>query len=160
MQFYLIDRITKLEPGKEVVAIKALAMAEEYLADHFPSFPVMPGVLMIEAMTQATAWLIRSSEDFAHSMVVLNEAKNVKYGKFVEPGQTLEVSAKVVKHSDRLTSVKAVGKLGDEVSVRAQLTLERYNLADTNPNMRKTDLLLVEDQKKIFSLIWRPEWQQ
>ena len=63
MRFSLIDRIVELEPGERVTATKSLTMAEEYLADHFPHFPVMPGVLMLEAMTQAGAWLVRVSED-------------------------------------------------------------------------------------------------
>ena len=53
MRFLLIDRILDLEPGRNLVAVKNLSMAEEYLADHFPGFPVMPGVLMLEALTQA-----------------------------------------------------------------------------------------------------------
>src|SRR5690349_1993879 len=62
MRFTLIDRIVELEPGARIKAIKALSMAEEYLGDHFPKFPVLPGVLMLEALTQAGAWLVRSSE--------------------------------------------------------------------------------------------------
>ena len=56
-------------PVKSLVAVKNLSLAEEYLADHFPGFPVMPGVLMLEALTQAGAWLVRDMEDFAHSVV-------------------------------------------------------------------------------------------
>jgi 3-hydroxyacyl-[acyl-carrier-protein] dehydratase len=93
MRFVLLDRIVALEPGVRITAVKNLSLAEEYLADHFPGFPVMPGVLMLQAMTEAGAWLVRESEDFAHSVVVLGQANNVKYGQFVEPGQTLTVSA-------------------------------------------------------------------
>ena len=65
MRFLLIDRITELEPQKSITAVKNLSLAEEYLADHFPGFPVMPGVLMLETLVQAGGWLIRHSEDFA-----------------------------------------------------------------------------------------------
>ena len=78
MRFTLLDRVVAIEPGKSITAIKTLTLSEEYLADHFPRFPVMPGVLMLEAMTQAAAWTIRLGEDFAHSIVVLRSAKNVK----------------------------------------------------------------------------------
>jgi len=78
MRFSLIDRIVELQPGAKIEAVKNLSLAEEYLADHFPQFPVMPGVLMVEAMTQAAPWLVRRTEDFAHSMIVLSEAKNVQ----------------------------------------------------------------------------------
>ena len=62
MRFVLIDRILDVQPGQSLVAVKNLSLAEEYLADHFPGFPVMPGVLMLEALTQAGAWLIRETE--------------------------------------------------------------------------------------------------
>ena len=64
MRFVLIDRIQEIVPGQSLTAVKNLSLAEEYLADHFPGFPVMPGVLMLEAMTQSAAWLVRSTEDF------------------------------------------------------------------------------------------------
>ncbi|HWC90817.1 MAG TPA: beta-hydroxyacyl-ACP dehydratase, partial [Pirellulales bacterium] len=76
-----------LQPGVRITTIKSLSLAEEYLADHFPRFPVMPGVLMLESLTQTGAWLVRASEDFAHSMVLLKEARNVKFANFVVPGQ-------------------------------------------------------------------------
>ena len=92
MRFVLIDRITELVPGERIRAVKALSLAEEYLADHFPRFPVMPGVLMIEALVQASAWLVRETESYAHSLLLLAEAKNVTYKSFVSPGQVLEVT--------------------------------------------------------------------
>ena len=64
MRFDLLDRIIELQPGVRITAVKCLTMAEEYLADHFPNFPVMPGVLMLEAMTQAGAWLVRVERGF------------------------------------------------------------------------------------------------
>ncbi len=105
MRFVLIDRILDVQPGRSrlagsntfsspgpsLVAVKNLSLAEEYLSDHFPGFPVMPGVLMLEALTQAGAWLIREMEDFAHSIIILKQAKTIKYGSFVEPGRQLEL---------------------------------------------------------------------
>ena len=89
MRFTLLDRIVEVDPGKSITAVKAVSLSEEYLADHFPRFPVLPGVFMLEAMTQAAAWTIRLGEDFANSIVVLRAARNVKYGDFVEPGRVL-----------------------------------------------------------------------
>src|SRR5438270_2429040 len=109
MRFVLIDRILDLQPGRNLVAVKNLSLAEEYLADHFPGFPVMPGVLMLEALTQAGAWLIRETEDFAHSVIVLKSAKTIKYGSFVEPGRRLELRVDLVSHSEAETSFKGVG---------------------------------------------------
>lgn len=155
MRFSLIDRIDSLEPGKQIAAVKSLSMAEEYLADHFPGFPVMPGVLMLEAMTQASAWLIRETEDFAHSMVVLQEARNVKYGQFVQPGQTLQVSAQIVDHGEKETKLKAQGQMDGQVTLRGQLILRRYNLADEVPEKATIDALLVKELRSQLALLCR-----
>jgi len=157
MRFSLIDRIDELEPGATITAVKALSMAEEYLADHFPGFPVMPGVLMLEAMTQATAWLIRATDDFAHSMVVLKEARNVKYGQFVEPGQTLSVTAEIISHTEGETTVKARGVVDGRTAVRARLVLARYNLVDRHPDRAVTDALVKQNMRALFALLWQPE---
>ncbi|HUT09266.1 MAG TPA: 3-hydroxyacyl-ACP dehydratase FabZ family protein [Thermoguttaceae bacterium] len=156
MRFTLIDRIVELQPGAKITAVKNLTMAEEYLGDHFPRFPVMPGVLMLEAMTQASAWLIRVSEDFAHSMVVLREAANVKYGQFVEPGQTLTVTAEITKQSDTETKLKAKGTVDDRVAVSARLVMARYNLADTNPDHDTSDQATRKELRELFSLLYHP----
>ncbi len=155
MRFSLIDYIERLTPGVEISAVKNLSMAEEYLADHFPGFPVMPGVLMLEAMTQAGAWLVRASEDFAHSIVVLKEAKNVKYGQFVEPGQTLRVVAEIVGQTDRETQLKTRGTVGGNNTVSARLVLERYNLSDVRPQDSTTDEMVKRELRSFFRLLCR-----
>ena len=156
MRFTLIDRIVELQPGVQITAVKNLTMAEEYLADHFPHFPVMPGVLMLEAMTQAGAWLVRASEDFAHSMVVLKEALNVKYGHFVEPGRTLTVSAEIFRQDERETRLKAQGAVNGQVTVSARLVLARYNLADANPGQAGIDRATCKELRELFALLYRP----
>ena len=156
MRFSLIDRIDELEPGARIAAVKSLSMAEEYLADHFPGFPVLPGVLMLEAMTQAGAWLVRASEDFQHSMVVLKEARNVKYGQFVEPGQTLCVNAEIVGQTERETTLKVRGTVDGRTTVGARLVLERFNLADTRPEQASIDETVRKQMRMMFALLWRP----
>lgn len=154
MRFSLIDRIELLEPGKRIAAVKNLTLAEEYLADHFPNFPVMPGVLMLEAMTQAGAWLVRATEDFSHSIVVLKEARGVKYGQFVEPGQTLRVTVEVVRHDDRDTEIKAKGEVDAKTTVSGRLILTRYNLADTRPELAATDETVKQELRDLFDLLY------
>lgn len=130
MRFPLIDRIVALEPNSQIKAVKSPTLSEEYLHDHFPLFPVMPGVLMLESMFQAAAWLLRVSDDFQFSVILLKEARNVKYSGFVRPGERLEVSAEIVKREDRLTTVKATGCVGKQGVAVARLLLECRNLAD------------------------------
>jgi 3-hydroxyacyl-[acyl-carrier-protein] dehydratase len=153
MRFSLIDRIIELEPRSRITAVKALTMAEEYLADHFPHFPVMPGVLMLEALTQASAWLVRVSEDFAHSMVVLKQVGNVKYAQFIEPGQTLTVTAEMLKLGGGEAKLKAYGTVSGRIIVGAWLTLACYNLADTHPQHATTDTATRRDLREQLALL-------
>jgi 3-hydroxyacyl-[acyl-carrier-protein] dehydratase len=156
MRFSLIDRIVELEPCVRITAVKTLTMTEEYLADHFPHFPVMPGVLMLEALTQAGAWLVRMSEDFAHSIVVLKQANNVKYAQFVEPGQTLTVTAEVLKFDEGEVKLKAYGTVSGRIIVSARLTLACYNLADADPQHEPTDRATRHDLQNQFALLHQP----
>jgi 3-hydroxyacyl-[acyl-carrier-protein] dehydratase len=153
----LIDRIVELKAGEEITAVKSLSLAEEYLADHFPLFPVLPGVFMLEAMTQASAWLIRYTEDFAHSVVLLKEARNVKYADFVEPGSTLVLHAKLSKQDDHTTTLKTEGVVGDRQHVSARLILERYNMADSNPQDAVLDKRSTETMRDLFSRLYVPK---
>ncbi|HEV3162993.1 MAG TPA: 3-hydroxyacyl-ACP dehydratase FabZ family protein [Isosphaeraceae bacterium] len=154
MRFVLIDRILELEPRKSLVAVKNLSMAEEYLADHFPGFPVMPGVLMLEALTQAGAWLVRETEDFAHSVVILKRAKMIKYGSFVEPGRQLQLRVEMIEHGDRETVLRGEGTIDGQTMVKVnKLTLTRYNLRERDPALHTTDAALVSWQRDLYTTL-------
>jgi 3-hydroxyacyl-[acyl-carrier-protein] dehydratase len=153
MRFVLVDRITSLEAGQSLVAVKNLSLAEEYLADHFPGFPVMPGVLMLEALTQAGAWLVRDMEDFAHSIVILKKAKMIKYGSFVEPGRQLQLKVTLVSHDDREASFKGEGTIDGQSMVKGQFTLTRYNLRDKDPGLHTTDASIVAGLRELYATL-------
>jgi 3-hydroxyacyl-[acyl-carrier-protein] dehydratase len=153
MRFVLVDRITELQPGQSLTATKNLSLAEEYLADHFPGFPVMPGVLMLEALTQAGAWLVRDMEDFAKSVVVLKKAKMIKYGSFVEPGRQLQLKVTLVSHDDREASFKGEGSIDGQVMVKGQFTLMRYNLRDKDPDLHTTDASIVAGLRDLYATL-------
>ena len=126
MRFTLVDRVLELEPGKRICAVKSVTLVEEYLDDHFPRFPVLPGVLMLEALTQTCAWLVRVTDEFAYSIVTLKEARNVKYARFVRPGESLVITADLKKRKDHTVTLDVQGKVNDELAVSAKLTLEHY----------------------------------
>ncbi|WP_254508697.1 3-hydroxyacyl-ACP dehydratase FabZ family protein [Anatilimnocola floriformis] len=133
MRFCLLDRITDLQRGSKITASKLLRPEEDYLADHFPRFPVMPGVLMLECMYQAGAWLVRSSEDFKHAAVLLKEARNVKYSDFVTPGKELVVTAELLKEDVTTATLKTSGTVDGNPAVSARLVLEKFNVGDRFP---------------------------
>src|SRR3954465_1089708 len=150
MRFVLIDRITELVRGQSLVAVKNLSLAEEYLADHFPGFPVMPGVLMLEALTQAGAWLVRAMEDFAHSVVILKQARTIKYGSFVEPGRQLYLHVDLTAHDERVSSFMGVGSIDGQEMVKGRFTLTRYNLRERDPALHATDASIVAGLRDMF----------
>lgn len=157
MKFILIDRIVSLEPPQRIVTQKSLTLAEEYLADHFPTFPVMPGVLMLEAMVQSASWLVRAAQDFGNSMVVLEEAKNINYKSFVSPGKTLEVTAEAIEIGENVSEFKTFGRSGEEEIVKARLKLRHYNLSRQNPTLADLDERLIRDARRTFDLIGGPQ---
>ena len=130
MKYSQLDRITSLEPGKRIVAERTLDADEEFLADHFPNFPVMPGVMMLEALLQASVWMIRAGEDFQSPLVLLREVRSVKFGDFLAPGETLQITAEVFKVDGRMTTVKANAQKEGRTTVSARLILERRGSGD------------------------------
>jgi 3-hydroxyacyl-[acyl-carrier-protein] dehydratase len=156
MRFHLIDRIDRWEAGKSLAASKFLALGEEYLRDHFPQFPVMPGVLMLQSCVEAASWLWRATTDFAHPVIVLRELKSVKYGTFMQPGRRMDVTAELTKLSpdgDRATfKAKGVNDAG-EATATALFELHGYGLSARGPAGAVADTKLVEHLKARWALL-------
>ncbi len=130
-----------------------MALAEEYLADHFPAFPVLPGVFMLEALSQAGAWLIRMTEDYAHSVVELAEARGVKYADFVRPGSQLQVSVQWIKVDGSNVHFKGRGEVDGNTSVSGRFVMRRRNLADHEPSQQRIDRQIVEKLRLMQSIL-------
>jgi 3-hydroxyacyl-[acyl-carrier-protein] dehydratase len=155
MRFTLVDQIDELEPGKRIRVVKNLTLGEEYLADHFPRFPVMPGVLMLQTLVEAGAWLLRVTDDFAYSMIVLREAKSVKYGHFVDPGRQMTVTAELTERNGRLANFKGKGEVEGGTPVSARLTLESYNLGDQDPALTPRDQKIIGHFREQYGFLAR-----
>lgn len=149
MKFNLIDRIESLS-AERIVAFKYVSLAEEYLADHFPTFPVLPGVMMLEAMTQAAGWLLHNRRGFVCSMAVLKEARNVRYGRFVAPGNWLKVEVDLAKESPAGAVFKASGLVNDQQALSARIEIAYFNLGD-----RQTDLSAIDERLRAHN---RQRW--
>ena len=148
MRFHLIDRIVEVRPGQSLRAFKNLTLGEEYLADHFPSFPVMPGVLMLQTLVEAGAWLLRLSEDYRHSVIVLREVKNIKYGTFMEPGRRMNLSVELMERSEGLATFKGKGEMDGQSTVTARLVLASYRLQDRDPALTDVDEEIVRKMRQ------------
>jgi 3-hydroxyacyl-[acyl-carrier-protein] dehydratase len=153
MRFCLVDRILEVQPGKVIRAVKNLTLGEEYLADHFPTFPVMPGVLMLQTLIEAGAWLLRVTESFQHSVIVLREARHVKYGSFMEPSRRMLISAEFVEQEEDRATFKGKGEVNGATTVSAVFTLGRYNLHDRNAALRKADDRLIEHLRHLYTVL-------
>jgi len=155
MRFCLLDEITELELGCSITGTKRLRPDEDYLRDHFPKFPVMPGVLMLEAMFQVSGWLVRATDEFELPFVVLQEARSVKYATFLVPDQVLVVSAEILKHDSTTTKLKVQGTVDEVVAVSGRLVLERFKLSDRYPNDRSVDPYARRRLKDEFARLWK-----
>jgi 3-hydroxyacyl-[acyl-carrier-protein] dehydratase len=150
MKFKQLDQITELVPGEFIVANRTLRADEDYLRDHFPLFPVMPGVLMLEALFQAACWLIRVTDDYECSLLTLQEAKNVKFADFVEPGQTLEIKVEILKNEADRVSLKGVGMKGDVTAVSARLVVAKSSLSASRPELMDLDRFVAKNPQTLI----------
>ena len=153
MRFALIDRVIELEPGSRIVALKAVSLAEEYLADHFATFPVLPGVFMLEAMLESAAWLVRQSEDFAHSQVLLKVARNVTYRSFVKPGHVLRIEVHCRRLAQDESDFAGTGQCEDREVVKARFTLRHFNLSERDPALAGSDARIVAAARQRWELL-------
>ena len=117
MRFELIDRVVEQDVDR-LVAVKCVTSAEEYLADHFPSFPVLPGVMMLETLVQAARILLDQPRP-----VILDQVRNVRYGNMVRPGQSLIVEVICRQKTDEGWEMNGVGKVDGQVAVQGRFRM-------------------------------------
>jgi len=153
MRFNLVDRILDVQPGKMIRTVKHLTLGEEYLADHFPTFPVMPGVLMLQTLVETCSWLWRITDEFRYSVILLREAKNVKYGQFMVPGRKMIVTAEWLGQEDDRATFKGKGETDGQQTVSARITLARYNLQERNPAWQSLDERIVNQLRAAYTVL-------
>jgi len=120
--FLLIDRIDELEPGVSAKGIKNVTYNEYFFKGHFPQEPVMPGVLIIEALAQTGAVSILSVEENKGKIVFFGGMDKVRFKKKVVPGDTLTLSVEIIKQKGPVGIGKAVAKVGKDIAAKAELT--------------------------------------
>jgi len=153
MKFILIDKIVSLEAGKTLTAVKCVSLAEEYLGDHFPAFPVLPGVLLLQGLVESASWLVRKTESFAHSMILLQEARNIKYKSFLAPGSRIEYTVQAKMIEENVSSFAGCGVADGEKIVEGRFGLRHFNLADRSPALAATDAQVIQAMKNRYSLL-------
>lgn len=120
--FLLVDRITDFEPGVWAKGIKCVSANEMQFMGHFPEYPVMPGVLMIEALAQTGAVAILSMEENKGKIAFFGGIKNARFRRQVIPGDVLEMEVKIIKQKGPIGIGEGIVKVDGKVAVTAELT--------------------------------------
>ncbi|MDJ0740895.1 MAG: 3-hydroxyacyl-ACP dehydratase FabZ [Gammaproteobacteria bacterium] len=127
--FLLVDRVVDSEPGKRLVAIKNVTINEPFFPGHFPSKPVMPGVLLIEAMAQATGLLAMESADVPEEAIYyLVGVDKARFKRPVVPGDQLVFEVEVLKNKREIWVFSATAKVDDSVVASAEIMCTARNL--------------------------------
>ena len=119
--FLLLDEVTEIIPGKRVVARKLVREDEWYLAGHFPGRPIMPGVLMVEAMAQAGAVAVLSEPSNAGKLALFAGINDVRFKRMVLPGDELELICEVERMRGPVGRGKATATVDGELAARGTL---------------------------------------
>lgn len=120
--FLLIDRIDELEPGMRAVGVKAVTFHEEFFAGHFPEEPVMPGVLILEALAQVGAVAILSVEENKGKTAFFGGVDKVRFRRKVVPGDVLTLTCEIIRTRGNVGVGTALASVNGERAVTAEMT--------------------------------------
>jgi len=120
--FLLIDKVESFEPGVSAVAYKNVTMNEPFFVGHFPKFPIMPGVLIVEALAQTGAVSILSMDEYKGKLVFFAGINNLKFKRKVVPGDVLKLEVEIIKRKGPIGIGKAKATVDGQLSVSGELT--------------------------------------
>lgn len=120
--FLLIDKIVEIVPGEKAIGIKNVTMNEYFFKGHYPDEPIMPGVLIVEALAQVGAVAILDKDEFKGKKPIFGGIKKARFRKVVVPGDTILLSVEMVKIRGQIGVGNAVATVDGEVVCKAELT--------------------------------------
>lgn len=144
VRYYLVDRIAEWEAGKRIRGFKNVAMTEDFLQYHFPRRPTMPGVLLLESMTQLAGWLEAISSEFA-SWFLLEHVTSCKFYDLTGPGDQVEFALEVVPGAEPARRrYRGTGSVGGKRRVVAEFD---------GPVVPLADIEAPESQRQLFEIL-------
>jgi 3-hydroxyacyl-[acyl-carrier-protein] dehydratase len=157
MRWRMVDRIEEIVPGERAAGWKGVTLAEDYFEDHFPKFPVVPGVILIEALAQLSGKLIELSvweERGMWPFPVLSMVRNAKFRRFIRPGESIRLETKLVEIRDESAITKCRALVDGKVTTDAEL-LFVFDPDALDDALGQDDLIAIEHYW--LKILW-PGW--
>ena len=146
MRYLLIDHITECRPGELIKGIKNVAMSEDFLEFHFPKNPIMPGVLLLEALVQMTGWLEAVSSDFQNWFLV-SRVRESRFYSFALPGDQVELEVQQIRNTQAgAGTYRGIGTVKGKKRIVAEFEGEIVPIDELED---------ADDQKKLFNVLTR-----
>ncbi len=144
MRFLLIDRITAWDPGHAATAIKTVALSEDFFEDHFPSKPIMPGVLLLEGLAQLSGLLIEEGlrrDEGRRVKALMSMVEKAKFRRPVSPGDCLTYQAEVASVNERGARAEVRALRGSELVAECSLIFTFHQFDDPALEARRAEVL-------------------
>ena len=131
--FLLVDRVTYIEPGQKAIGYKNLTANEQFFEGHFPFRPIMPGVLMVEALAQLGCVALLMKEEYRNSLGVFTGIENLKFRTMVTPGDRLDLEVELIKIKGPVGKLKGIARVGDKIACEGEISFAMVKKVESEP---------------------------